>query len=379
MNPVRMSFWGCLLLVMCVTASATTPIPAAPAVNAKAYYVIDFNSGRVVAANNENEPLEPASITKLMTAYVVFSELRDQRIGLTDHVTISTTAWRMPGSRMFIEERSQVSLQDLLKGMIIQSGNDASVALVEHVAGTEDAFVSLMNTYADQLGLNSTQYRNVTGLPTEEHFTSAHDIAILVQALIREFPDYYKWYSEKEFTYNNITQYNRNSLLFRDSSVDGVKTGHHDAAGYCLVTSAVRDDMRLISVVLGAPTPRARADHNQALLNYGFRFYRTHRLYSADKAISNKKIWKGDRDTIDIGLKHDLYVTIQQGRYDELDAVMEIPDTLIAPISSDQSLGQVRVMLDDELILAADIYALEPVASGNMWRRAVDEVMLWFE
>ncbi len=376
---IRLTLIYLALLLQSMTVPAATPIPAPPAVNAKAFYIMDHNSGQVLAAKNESERLEPASITKLMTAYVVFGELANNRINLHELVTISTNAWRMPGSRMFIEERSKVSIEDLLKGMIIQSGNDASVALAEHVAGTEDAFVSMMNAYADQLGLADTRYQNTTGLPVADHYTTARDIAILVQALIRVYPDYYAWYSEKEFTYNNITQYNRNSLLWSDTSVDGVKTGHHATAGYCLVASAQRNNMRLIAVVLGVPNARARAGYNQALLNYGFRFYETHPLYAANEPISTKRVWKGTHEEVNLGLKTALYVTIERGRYEELHAEMEIPDILVAPLQSDQPLGQVRVTVDGELVVDRDLYALEPVELGGFWRRAVDEVMLWFE
>lgn len=331
------------LLLQNVAALAATPIPAPPAINAKSFYIMDYNSGRVLAAKNENERLEPASITKLMTAYVIFGEFAQGRIRLNELSTISTNAWRMPGSRMFIEERSKVSIEDLLKGLIIQSGNDASVALAEHIAGTEQAFVSMMNAYAGQLGLADTLYQNSTGLPIPDHYTTARDIATLVQALIQDYPEYYAWYSEKEFTYNNITQYNRNSLLWSDPSVDGGKTGHHEAAGYCLVASALRNDMRLISVVLGAPNARARGEYIQALLNYGFRFYETHPLYAANEPISTKRVWKGEHEEVELGLKSALYVTIERGRYEELDAEMEVPDVLVAPLTSDQPLGQVRV------------------------------------
>ena len=379
MMLIRLTLICLALFLQSVTALTATPIPAPPAVNAKSFYMMDHNSGRVLTAKNENERLEPASITKLMTAYVVFGELANDRISLNELVTISTNAWRMPGSRMFVEERSKVSIEDLLKGMIIQSGNDASLALAEHVAGTEEAFVSMMNAYAERLELSDTLYQNSTGLPVADHYTTARDIATLVQALIRAYPDYYAWYSEKEFSYNNITQYNRNSLLWSDSNVDGVKTGHHETAGYCLVASALRNDMRLISVVLGAPSARARANYNQALLNYGFRFYETHPLYAANEPISTKRVWKGEHEEVELGLKTVLYVTIERGRYEELNAEMEIPDTLVAPLTSDEPLGQVRVTLDEELVVARDLYALEPVALGGLWRRAVDEVMLWFE
>ena len=279
----------CLLLVFSLTTApwslAATPVPKAPAVGAKGYLLEDFHSGQSIAEKNADQPMEPASITKLMTAYVVFTEIRNGSLGLSDKVRISEKAWRTEGSRMFVEVNTQVSVAELLKGMIIQSGNDATVALAEQIAGTEDSFAALMNHHAKELGMTKSNFVNSTGLPHKDHYTTARDIARISRAMIEEFPEYYQWYSEREFTYNEITQYNRNKLLWRDESVDGLKTGHTESAGYCLVTSAERDGMRLISVVLGTKSEEARADATQSLLNYGFRFFETHKLYDADNKL----------------------------------------------------------------------------------------------
>ncbi|HHO67602.1 MAG TPA: D-alanyl-D-alanine carboxypeptidase, partial [Gammaproteobacteria bacterium] len=282
------SFAKLFLFALLLTggARAAMPVPQAPAVKARAYLVEDFHSGQTIAAKNPDQRIEPASITKLMSAYVVFQEIRNGTLSLEDKVQISEKAWRTPGSRMFVEVGTQVSVADLMKGMIIQSGNDATVALAEKVAGTEASFASLMNHHAKRLGMDGSHFVNSTGLPDPQHYTTARDIARVARALIAEFPEYYQWYSERQFTYNGITQYNRNKLLWRDESVDGIKTGHTDSAGYCLVTSAKRDGMRLISVVLGTKSEEARADASQALLNYGFRFFETHKLYDANSKLT---------------------------------------------------------------------------------------------
>lgn len=358
---------------------AATPIPKAPEVGAKGYLVEDFLSGQAIAEKNADQPLEPASITKLMTAYVVFSEIRDGSLSLSDKVRISEKAWRTPGSRMFVEVDTQVSVADLLKGMIIQSGNDATVALAEQVAGSEDSFAALMNQHAQRLGMKHSHFVNSTGLPDKEHYTTARDIAIISRTMIHEFPEYYRWYSEKKFTYNEITQYNRNKLLWRDESVDGLKTGHTDSAGYCLVTSAERDGMRLISVVLGTKSEEARADASQALLNYGFRFFETHKLYDAGAKLTGARIWKGAVDNVDLGLTDTLYVTIPRGEYKNLDASMQLNSQIVAPVSKGQALGEVVVRLGDQAVADKRLVALQPVAQGSFWQRIVDEALLYFE
>ncbi len=368
-----------LLILSFAVADAATPIPKAPEVNAKGYLVEDFNSGQPIAEKNANMRLEPASITKLMSAYVVFSEIRDGTLSLSDKVRISEKAWRTPGSRMFVEVDTQVSVADLIKGMIIQSGNDATVALAEQIAGSEDSFAALMNQHAKRLGMNDSHFVNSTGLPDKEHYTTAHDIAIISRALIKEFPEYYRWYSEKKFTYNNITQYNRNKLLWRDESVDGLKTGHTESAGFCLVTSADRDGMRLISVVLGTKSEEARADVSQALLNYGFRFFETHKLYDAGTKLTSTRVWKGASENVDLGLSDTLYVTIPRGEYKNLDASMQLHKQIIAPVNKDQALGDVVVRLGDKTVADKNLVALQSVAEGSFWQRIVDETLLYFE
>ena len=377
------SFFGHFLVIISLLAASTsqaaTPIPKAPSIAAKAFLLEDFNSGRVVAEKNADQQIEPASITKLMTAYVIFQEIRGGTLSLEEKVRISEKAWRTPGSRMFVEVGTQVSVADLLQGMIIQSGNDATVALAERVAGTEESFAGLMNHHAEQLGLKNSHFMNSTGLPDKEHYTSAEDIARLARALIKEFPEYYRWYSQRDFTYNDITQYNRNKLLWRDESVDGMKTGFTDSAGYCLVTSANRDGMRLISVVLGTKSVEARADASQSLLNYGFRFFKTHKLYDANTKLTSTRIWKGATGSVDLGLEEPLYVTIPRGEYKKLDASMKLQEQIIAPVNEDQILGQVIIRLDGTLVSEQDLVALTDVGEGSIWQRIVDEGMLYFE
>jgi D-alanyl-D-alanine carboxypeptidase (penicillin-binding protein 5/6) len=367
------------LLSLPVLVNAQTPIPSAPDLGARGYILMDNDSGKLLAAKNENERLDPASITKLMTAYVTFRALQSEQLSLDDQVLVSEKAWRTAGSRMFIEVGTRVSVEDLLQGMIVQSGNDASVALAEYLAGTEDAFVQLMNQYALELEMRDTQYMNVTGLPSKNHFTSAADIARLAKAIISEFPDYYRWYSQKEFTYNGIAQKNRNALLWRDPSVDGMKTGMTDAAGYCLVSSAQRDDMRLIAVVLGTKSSRARTNDSQALLNYGFRFFETRLLYEAGGSVAETRVWKGEIENANLGLTSDLYVTIPRGSYDQLQAKIELPDHVIAPITRTTQIGRVRIDLDDETLAEANLVALNTINEGTIWQVAKDSVLLWFE
>ena len=367
------------LLSLTGLVNAQTPIPSAPDLGARGYILMDNDSGKLLAAKNENERLDPASITKLMTAYVTFRALQSEQLSLDDQVLVSEKAWRTAGSRMFIEVGTRVSVEDLLQGMIVQSGNDASVALAEYLAGTEDAFVQLMNQYALELEMRDTQYMNVTGLPSKNHFTSAADIARLAKAIISEFPDYYRWYSQKEFTYNGIAQKNRNALLWRDPSVDGMKTGMTDAAGYCLVSSAQRDDMRLIAVVLGTKSSRARTNDSQALLNYGFRFSETRLLYEAGGSVAETRVWKGEMENANLGLTSDLYVTIPRGSYDQLQAKIELPDQVIAPITRTTQIGRVRIDLDDETLAEANLVALNTINEGTIWQVAKDSVLLWFE
>jgi D-alanyl-D-alanine carboxypeptidase (penicillin-binding protein 5/6) len=359
-----------VFIVLCLAAASTfsapLPIPKPPATGAKSFIIQDFESGYILAENNADQSVEPASITKLMTAYVVFNELQAGNIALGDMVTISEKAWRTPGSRMFVEVNKQVSVEDLLQGMIVQSGNDATMALA-------------MNRHAEEIGMTGSHFVNTTGLPDENHYMTAKDIALLATLLIEKYPEYYKWYSQKEFTFNEITQYNRNKLLWRDDSVDGLKTGFTDSAGYCLVTSARKDGMRLITVVLGTGSANARVDASQALLNYGFRFFETHKLYDAGTQLAASRIWKGSTDSVPLGLDQALYVTIPRGQYKSLDASMSIDKRITAPVKEGQSLGMVQVKLGEALVVDQPLVSLQTVGEGTFWQRISDEALLYFE
>ncbi len=360
-------------------AAMDLTVPAAPNLAAEAYFLQDFYTGKVLAENNADKRLAPASLTKIMTVYVVFREIGGGRLHLDDVATISQKARETSGSRMFLEINSQVKIEDLLKGVIIQSGNDASVALAEHVAGSEETFAELMNQHAVRLGMANTHFVNADGLPNPDHYTSARDLATLTSALIKEFPEYYKWFSQQEFTYNNITQHNRNLLLGRDETVDGVKTGFTDEAGYCLVASALREDMRLISVVLGTKSALARARENQTLLNYGYRFYESHRLYEGKKSLQEVRVWKGNSQTLHLGLAEDLYVIIPRRQYKGLNAVISVDKKITAPIRQGDAFGKLKVSLQDNLLFEKNLVALEPVESGNILRRLYDSTLLMME
>lgn len=359
--------------------SMPVPVPAPPSVAAPNHILLDHHSGRVLVERAADEHREPASLVKIMTVYVAFSELAAGHLNMDDQVTISESAWRMGGSRMFVEVGRSVSVEDLLHGIIVQSGNDASVALAEHIAGNEETFAQLMNQYAEQIGMSNSNFTNATGWPDPDQHTTARDMALLAQALIRNFPDYYEIYSKREFTFNEITQRNRNQLLWRDASVDGLKTGHTSSAGYNLVTSAERDGMRLISVVLGTESPRARADQSQSLLNYGFRFFQTYELYTGGREITRSRLWKGQGDSLPVGVERSVLVTIPQRQYDNLDASVEIDSPLIAPIRQGEQVGDIEVQLDGEVIARAPLVALEDGAEGGMIGRLVDEVWLMFQ
>jgi D-alanyl-D-alanine carboxypeptidase (penicillin-binding protein 5/6) len=358
--------------------AAATPVPPPPELKARSYIVLDHDSGRVLAALEPDSRQEPASLTKIMTAYGVFRALKEGRIKLDDMVTISEHAWKQEGSRMFVEVGKQVPVEDLIKGMIVQSGNDATVALAEHVAGTEPTFVQMMNTYAKELGMTGSHFTNSAGMPDPEHYMTARDAAILASALIHEFPDYYRWYSQREFTYNGITQQNRNGLLWRDPTVDGVKTGHTETAGYCLVASARREGMRLVSAVLGTDSMKAREDANAALLNYGFNFYETRRLYAAGEPLTTARVWKGARAEVGLALKRDLFVTGQRGPVGSVKAEFEVPGRLVAPLAADTPIGKVRIVVDGATIATHDLYPAADVPAGGLFRRAIDTVRLWF-
>ncbi len=364
-----------LLLLYSHFAMAARPVPSPPDVAAENYILVDFASGKVLAEKEADIRVEPASITKLMTAYVVYKEIEKGRVSLEDMVLISEKAWRKGGSRMFLEVGNRVSVDDLLRGVVVQSGNDASVALAEHVAGTEAAFVQLMNQYATALGMENTNFVNSTGWPDKNHLTTARDIAILAAAIIRRFPEQYTRYSEKEFTFNGIKQYNRNKLLWRDDSVDGMKTGHTESAGYCLVTSALRTDMRLITVVLNTDSKKARTSISQAILNYGFRFFESHTLYAAGDVLSRPRIWKGELQNLSVGLADDLAISIHRGAYDDLELIMEIDKNIEAPVNQGQKVGVVKVLLDAEELIAVPLVALETIDRGSLVQTAKDTVL----
>ena len=361
------------------TAAQDMPTPAPPIIGAKSYLLIDADSGYEIASLNPDQRLAPASLTKLMSAYAIFRALDENQVSLDDQVTVSENAWRTPGSRMFIEVGSRVSVQDLLYGMIVQSGNDASVALAEHVAGSEAVFAEVMNQYAKTLGMRSSSFRNATGLPHEEHYSTARDVATLARAIINQFPDYYKWYSIKTFTYNDIKQDNRNSLLWRDPSVDGMKTGHTDEAGYCLVSSASRDGMRIVSTVLGTASAKSRIEGSQALLNFGFRFYETRLLYKAGETVARAKIWKAEKEFSQLGVQSDLYVTVPRGSFDEVESILQMPAVLLAPVAEGQTLAELQVSLNGNNLLNEPLHALQENPSGSLWQRTRDGVKLWFE
>ncbi len=367
------------------TANALpTVTPAPPAVKGTAWILIDDATGQVLASHNPEERVEPASITKVMTSYVVSAEIAAGKISADDEVPISENAWRgggggTDGSTSFLPVKSKVKLDDLLRGMIIQSGNDASIALAEHVAGSETSFAELMNAYADKLGLKDTHYVNSHGLSAPNHYSTAHDIARLSQALIHDFPEDYADYAVKEFTFNGIRQYNRNSLLWKDEAIDGIKTGHHSGAGFCLAASAKRGEQRLISVVMGSSSEKQRADDSYALLNWGFRFFETHKLYDAGQVVNSPKLWKGEADTVGLGLEQSLLLTVPRGRYEDVKAEMDLPRQLIAPFTQGQQVGTLRVLLDGEPLAERPLVALADVPEAGFFKRISDGFWLWWE
>jgi len=353
-------------------------IPAEPQIAATAYLVMDADTGKIIASKNENERFAPASLTKMMTAYILEYELTKGNVAEDDLVLVSEKAWRTQGSRMFIREGTQVRLGDLMKGIVIQSGNDASVAAAEHIAGSEAAFADLMNQHAGLLGMENTHFENSTGLPGDNHVSSAFDLALLAKAIIQDFPQHYGMYSEKYFTYNKIRQPNRNKLLWRDKTVDGLKTGYTDAAGYCLVASAKRDGMRLISVVLGTSDEEARARESQKLLSYAFRYYRTHKLYERNVVLNTSKVWSGVSDQLRMGIEDSLTVTIPRGQADKLQATMDVDKVITAPIEKGQELGKVRVTLDGELVTEVPLVAMEAVPEAGLLKRIWHAILLFF-
>ena len=353
-------------------------IPAPPELAAEGYLLIDATTAASLVEFNADQRLPPASLTKIMTSYVAAKEIERGTITLDDQVAVSIKAWRMEGSRMFIQEGTKVRLEDVLRGIIVQSGNDASVALAEHVSGSEDAFADLMNQYAQQLGMRDTHFVNATGLPDENHYTTASDLSRLTVALINQFPEHYKMYSEKHFTYSDIKQPNRNKLLMRDSSVDGVKTGHTNAAGYCLIASAVRDDMRLLSVVMGASSEEGRAAESQKLLTYGFRYFETARLYRADKALRQVRVWGGQHSTVKLGLTADVVMTIPKGVREQLEAGIQVKNEIHAPIEKGDELGSLTVSVPGKEDISVPLTALNGVQEAGLFVRIWDSILLFF-
>jgi len=369
-----------LVALWSAMAATAAPIiiPAAPQIGAESYLLIDAVTGDVLASENARMRLPPASLTKIMTGYIIADEIEQGRITLDDRVPISVKAWRMEGSRMFIREGTEVSVVDLLRGIVIQSGNDASVAMAEYIAGDEDAFAGLMTQTAKSLGMKNTNFMNATGLPDEMHYTTAEDLALLTRALINRFPEHYAIYSEKYFSYNDIRQANRNALLWRDDSVDGVKTGHTQAAGYCLVASAMENDTRLISVVMGARDERTRAAESQKLLNYGFRYYETVNLYAAGSSLKRVRVWSGLHDSLEVGLDDAITLTIPRGGRDQLKAEINLQDVIEAPIESGQPLGALTLSLGDEMLVERPVVALNPVQEAGWLSSTLDDVQLMF-
>ncbi|MEP6510852.1 MAG: D-alanyl-D-alanine carboxypeptidase family protein [Dokdonella sp.] len=367
-----------------VAGAGAGPTPPPPAIEAKSWVLMDYATGQVLAGENPDLRVAPASITKVMTSYVVSAELAHGKIHRDDQVFISEHAWRAggagtDGSTSFLQLNSKVPLKDLLSGMIIQSGNDSAIALAEHVAGSEDTFAQLMNQYAAKIGMTGTHYVDASGLPNANHYTTAHDVALLSRALIHDYPEDYTIYSVKEFEWNGIKQHNRNTLLWRDESVDGIKTGHTSEAGFCLATSAKRGDQRLIAVVMGAPSEKQRADDNQELLNYGFRFFDTHQLYAANTPLATPELWKGAVANVPLGVADPVLVTFPRGRYGDLKASLDIPARLVAPIVKGKPIGLLKVQLDGKTLLERPLIALADGPEGGFFKRLSDSAWMWFK
>jgi D-alanyl-D-alanine carboxypeptidase (penicillin-binding protein 5/6) len=381
---VRSSFIAVSIALLVVSFSgpgrAAVPIPKAPDVNARAYILVDHFSGRVLAEDHADEREEPASLTKLMTSYAVFKALKENRLKLTDPITISEHAWRSEGSRTFVQVGSTVPAEILIKGMIVQSGNDATIALAEKIGGTEAAFAQLMNEYAKRIGMKASHFVNADGLPDPDHYTTARDMAILANALITEFPEYYQWYSIHEFTWNNIKQQNRNGLLLRDPTVDGMKTGHTDSAGFCLVTSAKRDGMRLVSVVMGSSSIKAREDASSALLNYGYTFYETGQVMKAGTPLKKVRVYKSTQGEVDLTAPRNIVLTVGRGQLASVKTTTRIfKEPLIAPLAADQAIGEITLTdQNGEVVQRVPLTPGKPVPEAGLWTRATDSVRLWF-
>ena len=362
-----------------LAALAQPPIiPPAPSVAANSFLLTDADTGKVIVERNSRDPMPPASLTKVMTGFIAAAEIESGRMALDDEVLVSVNAWRTPGSRMFIQEGTTVTVRDLLYGIIVQSGNDASVALAEHIAGSEDAFAEMMNQQAALLGMVDSQFHNATGLPAEGHRSSAWDLALLTREYIRRFPDNYAIYAEKSFTYNDIEQPNRNRLLWRDRSVDGVKTGYTEAAGYCLLASAQRDGMRLVSVVMGTDSDATRVRESLELLSYGFRFYETKQLYEGGAPLKTAKLWYGESDSVELGVTAPVVVTLPRGHYDEVEVEMTVAKLLEAPLEAGEELGELRVSLGGEELHRVPLVALASVAEAGVFSRMMDFFAILF-
>lgn len=380
-NIIKITFLRSIFLILSLVGylSAQAPVPQPPQINASSYILMDFNTGTVLAEREIDTRVEPASLTKLMTAYVIFKAIEEEQMSLNELVLVSERAWRTEGSRMFIEVGDQVRVEDLLRGMIIQSGNDASVALAEHLAGSEAAFANLMMYYADLLGMTGSSFMNATGLPDPNHYMTARDVATLAQAIISEFPNYYQLYSERSFTYNDIQQGNRNTLLRRDPSVDGLKTGYTDSAGYCLASSAIRDNMRLIAVVFGMNSAEARAEGSQVLLNYGFRFFETRRLINVNENVAEARILGGTPAYIPVGLGEEVFLTLPRGTYDDISVQVDINPDLWAPVDIGAQVGEIQILLNDSIIYENTLNALNSAEDAGYWQMLKDYVENWFQ
>jgi len=379
-NFVPTWIFALLIIAMTSVAHAKVLIPAPPQLAASAWILLDANTGKVLVEHNADEQLPPASLTKMMTSYIVASEIHSNKVAEQDQVPISVAAWKMGGSKMFVREGTSVPLIDLLRGVIIQSGNDASVALAEYLAGSEGAFADVMNQQATLLGMTNTTYHNATGWPAEGHLTTARDLSLLARALIQDYPSHYGIYSEKYFEYNGINQPNRNRLLWRDSSVDGLKTGHTEEAGYCLVASAVRKGMRLVSVVMGTRSESARAQESQKLLAYGFRYYETGKVYSAGDVIQeNTPVWYGKENKVNLIVPEDVYVTIPRGAKEDLDAKILVDDIIKAPLLDKQELGRLSVSYEGKSVLDLPLVADHAVEEAGLFSRLWDFISLFFK
>lgn len=374
-----MKFSAVLLAVLLPFSASALPLPKPPSLNARSYALLDYASGQMLAAKEPDLRIEPASLAKLMTLYVAFDHLKSGQIKLSDEARVSEKAWRAEGSRSFMEVGKRIPIETLLRGIIIQSGNDASTVLAEHIAGAEDVFADLMNQYARKLGLTQSHFTNATGLPHPDLHTSARDVALLSRALVRDFPEWYAMFKEKEFAFNNIRQPNRNLLLWRDPSVDGIKTGHTESAGFSLASSALREDRRLIAVVIGAGSEQARADASLALLNYGFRFFEIVTAVSTDQPLTIIRAWKGAETELALGVAAPVVVSVPRGSAAKVQVKLQVNEPVFAPVVKHQPVGSVNVTVDNEVLRSEPLVALTELPRGNLWRRLWDSLVLWIK